>query len=469
MVELRINGQVIDLAPSAGASFEKVNPYFTYEDIYTDQVQVPSIPLSQRNRRILGFLDLPRLGSNLPRFFLQKFYNGQLIHEGLALVTDVTAFAIQMTAVQPIGEFFGDYQFQKLSEIDLGTVPRPGVITPVLLDTGQPAYCFPTIVNPDYYGTNGGSVGYSGRVNHYGSGSYQAGPLVPMPFLSYVLKKIAALTGTTLKGTFFQHPVWSQLVLYNTRALDSQQQITLTRHLPGEMTLIQLLIELRKLLNLSFTFDTVNKVLEIDATDDILSTPATLDWSDKLVKGGRKIIERNRRLQLSMSLDSGDQLQKDKPEQLADYLTPEFAPDLSIAKLTTSFSTLLIDQESGLASTKQVGSTELFSQLASTWSPRLLLWNGLQSGLPRALPTLAGKSLFWNGVGGVFETCWQRTEKFRRGLSYLDAQMILDETDIATLNFKKSIHVNGCNYFIVRVSGNLPLTSTVSTLLVLEN
>lgn len=463
MLEVRINGQAIDLAPGGTTSFEKINPFFTYEDIYTDQIQVPAIPLSQRNRRVFGYIDLVRLGSDLPRFFLQKFYNGQLIYEGQALVTDVTPTTIQLTAVQPLGEFFGDDQFTKLREIDLGTTPLPELLTPVIEVDGQPAYCFPTIVNSEYYGTNGSIISYAGKVNDYQEGGY-SGPLVPMPFLTFVLQRIASHTGTTLTGTFFTDPRWKQLILYNTRSLDGAEEITLSKHLP-ELTLIQLLIELRKYLNLAFEFDSVTRVLRIDATDDILSTPASEDWSNKLVKGGRKIIERNRRLQLSMTLDSGDQLQKDKPAALADYLTPEFAGDLSIAKLTTAFSTLLTDLDTGLAAAKQVGCTEQFSQLATSWSPRLLFWNGLKEGLPRALPTLEGKSLYWNGAGGLFETCWQKTEAFRRQMCYFDTTMILNETDVARLNFRRPVHVLGMNYRVVRASGSLPLTSPVQVLL----
>ncbi|MDR6195634.1 hypothetical protein [Siphonobacter sp. SORGH_AS_0500] len=464
MLEVRINGQTIDLASGGTTSFEKLNPFFTYEDIYTDQVQIPAIPLSQKNRRILGFPDLVRLGSDLPRFLLQKFYKGQLIYEGLALITEVSPTAIQMTAIQPLGEFFGDDQFTKLRDINLGFTPLPEVLTPVIEVDGQPAYCFPTIQNSEYYGTNGSIISYQGRVNGYQEGDY-FGPLVPMPFVSFVLQRIADHTGTRLTGTFFTDARWRQLILYNTRSLDQASEITLSKHLP-ELTLIQLLIELRKYLNLAFEFDTVARVLRIDATDDILSTPPVQDWSKKLEKGGRKIIERNRRLQLSMTIDSGDQLQKDKPVELADYLTPEFAPDLGIAKLTTAFSTLLIDQSTGLAAVKQVGCTEQFSQLASSWIPRLLFWNGLKDGLPRALPTLDGKSLYWNGSGGVFETCWQKTEALRRQMCYFDATMIMTETDIARLNFRQPVHVQGMNYRVIRASGSLPLASPVQVLLV---
>lgn len=466
MLEIRINGHSIDLARDTPTSFEKLNPYFTYEDIYTDKVSVPAIPLSQKNRRIFGYIDLPALGSDLPRFQIQKFYNGQLIHEGLALVTDIGASTLQLTAVQPIGEFFGDYQFMRLADIDFGTLPVPGVLTPVISDAGMQAFAFPTIVNPDYYGTNGPAISYSGKVNDYASGSYAAsGPKCPMPFLRYVLKKIADVTGVTFTGTFLADPACVSGLLYNTRALDGAGVITLSRHLP-ELTLIGLFIELRKYLNLSFTFDTVNRVLQIDRTDDILRAAATEDWSYKLVKGARKIPERNRRLQLSMTLDGGDQAVKDKPAELADFLTPEFADDLSIAKLQTSFSTLTTDIASGLATAKQTGCTAEFGQLTATWAPRLLFWNGLVGGKPKAGNTLGGQTLFWVGAGGVVERYWTVTEAFRRQMCYLDAQLILTESDIALLDFRKPVHINGMNYFIVRVAGNLPIDKPMATLLV---
>jgi len=234
------------------------------------------------------------------------------------------------------------------------------------------------------------------------------------------------------------------------------------------MTPPQYIMELRKLLNLSLDFNTVSKTLHIGFTDNIMSGPVFVDWSDKLVKGSRKIIERNRRLQLSMTLDGGDALMKDKPTILDDYLTPTFAEDLGIAPVKTAFSTLLTDPETGLPIAKQAGSTSLFNMLQNQSAPRLLLWNGIdpEDHIPAALPYWEGKTLYWNGAGGLKETRWSKTEAMRRNICYLDAELTLNEADLAKFDFKKKVHVNGMDYLPLRISNSFPFRAATKALLV---
>lgn len=402
-LEIRINRQVVDQGENLKGTFERLNPYLTYEakDFLTDTANIPILPNTPTNRAIFGYIDLPALGSDVPRFDFEQYINGYLVFEGMALLTDVGSQGYTLKVVQPVGEFFGDYQRLRLTDIDFGTasatlpLPAGGVIQ----DAGQNAVCFPTIINTEYLGTNGASVSYSGKVNDYASGAYTASSAkVPMIFLKYVLRKIATMAGVTIDGAFMSDADTDSLILYNIRALDGATVVTINRHLP-EMTIVELIVELRKYLNLSFKFDTLNKRLTIGYTDSIFSQPCLIDFSEKLVLGARKILERSRRLRLSMELDSNDALQKDRPAAFADYLTPAFADDLAIATLTTKFSTLALDA-GGLPAARQQGATTQFAQLDKKSTPRLLHWQGIQAGFPTATPTKSGKSLFWNGPMG---------------------------------------------------------------------
>ena len=472
-IELRINNQVVDQAPDQKGSFERLNPYLTYEAsaFFTDRANVPTLPDTPTNRGIFGFVDIPSLGSDVPRFSFQQYINGYLVFEGLALLTDYTPKkGYSLTIVQPVGEFFGQYQTQKLTDIDFGTVslPTPLAAAGVVQSGAQDAVCFPTILNQDFYGDKGASISYTNRVNDYASGAYTtSGPRVPLVFLKYLLRRIAQLAGVTVQGAFMNDTDTDALVLYNIRALDGVTSVTLNRHLP-ELTVVDLLVELRKYLNLSFTFDTLNKTLSLGYTDTIFAQPTMTDWSDKLVVGARKILERNRRLQLTMELDSNDAIVKDRPTALADYLTATFADDLAIAKLSTKFSTLMVDNTTGLANARQLGATSQFAQLDKKSTPRLLFWQGVQSGFPRALPTnvTGTKSLYWNGTTGIFNWLWAKTEAFRRQIHYLDCKLLLSEADLATLDMTRKVHINGVNYLPVRIANSYPLTEASSALLV---
>jgi hypothetical protein len=483
ILEIRINGSPVDLAPKSSVSWERISPYFIYDDIFADKVEIPSVPVTSRNRQIFDFIDVVNRGSEHPRFGFEKYVNGQLIQEGIAFVSDVDQSGYKITVVERLDEFFGDIHSQLLTETDLGSVPVPligaggdpleGALVAangIILGSQSVAY-FPTILNTDYYGDKGSEVSYTGIVNEYEAGAYLPGPKTPMPTVFHVLRRIGEVSGVTITGDFFNDNWCARLIHYTSRALDNDTEMILNRFVP-EMTPPQYIIELRKLLNLSLDFNTVSKTLNIGFTDDIFAAETVLDWSDKLVKGSRKVVERNRRLQLSMTLDQGDALMKDKPAILDDYLTPAFADDLGIAGPKTQFSTLLTDSLSGLPITKQAGSTSLFGMLPNRSAPRLLLWTGATlagmdpDNIPVALPYFEGKSLYWNGAGGLKETRWQKTEAMRRNMCYLTCELNLNEADLATFDFKKKVHINGMDYLPLQIGNSFPLQKPTSALLV---
>ena len=479
ILEIRINGSPVDLAPKSSVSWERISPYFIYDDIFADKVEIPSVPVTSRNRQIFGFIDVVNRGSEHPRFGFEKYVNGQLIQEGIAFVSDVDQSGYKITVVERLDEFFGDIHNQLLTETDLGSVPVTlsgveGALVAAngIAHAGKSVAYFPTILNTDYYGDKGSEVSYTGIVNEFEAGAFLPGPKTPMPTVFHVLRKIGEVSGVTMTGDFFSDPWCERLIHYTSRSLDNDgptvgPAMILNRFVP-EMTPPQYIMELRKLLNLSLDFNTVSKTLKIGFTDDIFAAETTLDWSDKLVKGSRKVVERNRRLQLSMMLDQGDALMKDKPAILDDYLTPSFADDLGIAGPKTQFSTLLTDSLSGLPITKQAGSTSLFGMLPNRSAPRLLLWNGIDpdDNIPVALPYFDGKSLYWNGSGGLKETRWQKTETMRRNMCYLTCELNLNEADLATFDFKKKVHINGMDYLPLQIGNSFPLQKATRGLLV---
>ena len=86
-IELRINDQVVDQARDQKGTFERLNPYLTYEAsaFLTDTAKIHKLPDTPTNRGIFGYVDIPSLGSNVPRFNFQQYINGYLVLEGLAL------------------------------------------------------------------------------------------------------------------------------------------------------------------------------------------------------------------------------------------------------------------------------------------------------------------------------------------------------------------------------------------------
>ncbi|MCX6216565.1 hypothetical protein [Spirosoma sp.] len=458
-LEIRMNGEPMELAPNSRADLELVSPYLTYEDILSSKATIPNLPATPRNRSVLGYPDLLQNDSRAFRYNCEKYYNGQLLQSGIGVLTEAGT-DYSFTVVQALGEFFGDYQNKPLTDIDFGSIPLPALLTPIVNEGSSSAVCFPTIVNPDFYSTSGGAIGYGGKMNDYYAGAYTSGgPLVPMVYVDYLFKRIASLTGTTIEGAYFDKPELRKLILFNTRALDGASAVTLSRHLP-ELTLAQFLLELRKFFNLSFTINGAEKRLTIGFTKDILSRAAVLDWSDKAVKKFKKIPETARRMQLGSETEQADALVKDRPLELEDYLTPELGEPTGIAPLKSKFSSLVMDAPSGTAACKQPGITEQFGQLTNKFSPRLLFYlsgEGLNS-IPKASSELGDVSLYWTGVKGLAAVFWRVNEKLRNEWFYVTRDMNLSEFDLASFDFSKKVHVNGVNYLVVKITVSVPIS-----------
>ena len=444
-----------------------VNPHLQYDSIPFSKVDFPSLPFTAENQAIFNWWHEPQSPAIRPDYVCEQFYDGELLRDGFFILTEASTAGYSGAMTDRLGMFFGEFQQILLSELNLGTVAVPSVLQPVVADTLGDVCCFPSVLNPDFYGQNAASAGYNGLVNDYVSGSYTTtGPKVPHLFVAWVLKKLAILTNTTIEGNFFTHPQWSKLVLYHIRELNGAASFETKNYLP-DWTIETLLLELRKIPNLKFTFKPLDRVLSIDFWEDDLAATTGLDWSKKATRGESRTPELNPRLQLGYELDSNDALMKDKPAALSDYITPLLPNQPSgIAKLSCKFSTLLTDPVSGLATAKQIGISSSYAQGASKLMPRLLFWNGIVATKPRALPTMGGLSLYWNGVDGLAKKCWANTEAQRGRQFYLKKNFVMNEMDLASLDFGKKVHVNGVDYLVASVDAELPLTKEVQTLLV---
>lgn len=469
-LNLKINGQTVDVSTEISPTLDLINPHLLYDMIPESNIKLPNLPFSPRNQKVFGYWEEPQTGGNVPEFLFEYVFGGELIHEGVFSLKEASQKNGYVgDTKEEFSRFFGDYQATLLTEIkEFGTLPL-AVVNGVHSNSGTEAYCLPTIVNTAYYGDKGASIGYTNKVNDYVDGAYLLTntPRVPFMFVKWILLKIAEITQTTITGSFLEHPDWSKLVLFNLRALDGANVVTVTQHLP-ELTVETFLLELRKLPNLKFSIDPVNKVFKIDFWEDDLVLPAITDWSDKGLIGEVKVPEPNPRLQLGYKLDAADALAKDKPAELADYVTPEYSNQYytGIAKVTSEFSITLVNEATGLAEVRQEGVTSQFEQLTKKVSPKLLFWNGIVDGYPRALPTINGTSLYWNGTDGLRAKHWSVLESMRAGQFYLKKEILLNEVDLAKLDFTRKVFLNGVEYLVAQLSGELPITKAFSALLV---
>lgn len=463
-LQVRINGFQMDLAAKAKLSMELFNPHLMYDSIPQNVIKAPVFPDTPKNRQVFGWWDEPQSGGQTGYYTWQHIYNGELIREGFYYLKEAQEKKGYTGEFDDkLSRFFGDYQQKTLREIDFGTLPL--VTTPTYSHLGMLAYCRPTIINSDFYGTNGASIGYTGRMNDYAAGVYVANsPAVPSFFVNYIIQRIAQITGVTITGNFMTHNTWKYLVLINTQETPGAV-VNVNSHLP-DMKITDFFLELRKIPNLKFEFSTTERAMKLDFWEDDLAQPAEIDWSDKAVNGVVKRPEIAPRLQIGYELDGGDGLMKDKPAIVQDYIGASTGGVYdNIAPLKSKFSTILKDDATNLGIMKQVGVSDLFSQSANKFSPRLAFWAGVDT-MPRALPALDGRELYWTGPNGLVAKSWSRTEALRREQFYLVKSFVLNETDLAKLNFAKKIHYRGMNYLIGSLAADLPFNAPANTLLV---
>lgn len=452
-----INGKEVHPATMAPIRYSLVNPHLVYERVQTSSADIPIFPASATNRKAFGFWDEPQTGNYLPEFLYQHFAGGELIREGYFVLTEGSnASGYKGGVTDKLGLFFGDLQDVSLQQIDFGTLAVPGTLTSTLSDGLGEACAFPRIQNDFFYG----NAAASNMLNEYFSGAYQASPKVPMFFVKWVLKRIAQLTDTTIEGDFFDHIDWNRLLLINMREVRTST-IEVRNHLPN-FTVAQFILELRKVMNLKLTFLPVERRLRLDFWEPTLLAPTTTDWTDKASISETKIPEPNNRVQLSMTVDGADGLAKDKPAALADWLSPEVPGARNgIATITMGFSTLTL--VAGQAACKQEGQSTLYGQETKPWAPRLLFWHGMVSSKPTALPSRGGFTL---SPTSLATTSWAQTVALRQRMFYVQKELMLNEVDLARLDFARKIHIEGVDYLLAQLDVAVPIKDVATALLI---
>lgn len=464
MYKININSKAIDLQGVDKIGLTSTNPFLVYDSVDGKRGNIPKIGWTKNNQEALGFLDMTDIADNsIVRFRCSHEYNGRLLHEGVFVCTKASRKdGFEGTYVENIGEFFGDWQSKLLTECPFEFDAAPTQNAGVWYDGAEPAFVYATIINSDFFGNNQGT--YSGKMNDTALATGKTTVKVPLFFASYILTRIEKLTGKQITGSVKTHEALSKLLIFNTREQSGALPV-ISQHLP-DLTIASHLMELyRKWFNQGLVFDTTNGVLDFIFYDLVFETAEIVDWTKKITATEKKVFEQNPRVQISMTLDGADGLMKDKPAYMLDYFS-DTNMDKGVFKVQTKYSTLLTDNVTGLAICKQQGVTDTNAQKTNAFAPRALFWNGVVNGIPTATARISGYSLYLNDTNGVPERFWANTIANRAKQYYLEKGVVLDEADIATLDFKKKVYVNGRLYFIVNLPIVLPADTEIVALLV---
>ena len=445
MFDIRIDGEPADLTPGTSLTLERFSPLLDFESIQGSRVYGFDLPDTPTNRRLLGYFYQPQVGYQNRKFRCEKYLHGDLVEQGFVFIHEVKPEGFSLYFTQNLGEIFGDRQGTVLSQLGLDT----RTIAPVAAANHlTDAYCFPTIQNDSFYGNQAVS-GYNGLMNEYTGGAYNALGRVPMPFLKWVFGQFGGLTGWTFAGQFWQDPDLARLILYNLFSLDGQTSINSNNHLPG-LTVPQLLIDLRKLFNLYLEFDVRRNICTMDFGSDVLTGNDVVDWTDRANPKHTKAPELVNRLELSYEVDGNDGLLKPVPAPMDTYTTAETTANEggTVLPIRSRMSTLLTDASTGRAMTQQPGISPNNKDNKNGASPKLLFWNGVVGGEPRATNAQGNRALTWHGSNNLVDVGYRSFERFKADTFSVTKLVYLTPSDLARFSFRRKVHIQGVHYIV---------------------
>ncbi|MCX6216416.1 hypothetical protein [Spirosoma sp.] len=445
MIDIRIDGESADLLPTTSLTLERFNPLLDFDQIQGSRVYGFDLPDTPTNRRLLGYFYQDQVGYQTRIFRCEKYVHGQLIEQGFVMIRQVEpTFSLYFT--QNLGEIFGDSQKLLLSKLSLGNdVIAPLATANHLMDR----YCFPTIQNDAFYG-NQAVEGFTGLINQYTLATgYNPTARVPMPFVKWVFQQFGNLTGWTFTGQFWQDPDLCRLIFYNLFSLDGQNSINSNNHLP-DLTLSNVLIDLRKLFNLYLEFDVRRNICTMDFGNEVINSGDILDWTDKAHPKHVKAPDLVNRLELSYDIDSNDALMKPVPPAMDSYTTPETTINEggTTVPIKSRFSTLLTDPLTGRAVTQQAGISPNNKDSKTNTTPKFLFWHGVVNDQPLATSAHGNRSLNWHGPNNLVDAGYKRFEAFKGNTFSVNKLVFLSPADLALFSFRKKVHIKGVNYVV---------------------
>lgn len=461
MFNLTIDGKTAVISQGKNYLLQRYNPMLDFDTVRGAKMMDFTLPWCDANNKIFGNYGHPQVRYNFKKYYAELSFAGRIIERGFVQLKSVSSAGFVVFYTQNLGEVFGDYQKTMLNMLPFGSEIIPGTLV-ANPDPLTAKFCFPTIENPAFYGTNGGSIGYSGFVNNYSGGAYTAGPKVPMLFLRYVLKRIGEICGITIKGSFFSDVRVQRLILYNTFSLDGATNISYANHLP-EISIPDFLKELRKTFNLALFFDTSKRELSIEFVDTMLLQAVVRDWSKKFPRLSNKAPVLDNRIELECELDTNDALLKPVPTFFEKYSSAIGSDGEQLFPIKTKFSSLMMN--GAVPKTEQVGISNQFNQGNNKFAPRLLFFEGLVSGSPKASNNYGIVSLSMASLAANF---YSRYEVFRRNTHTTTTPASLTAADISVIDSHRkttdavfAIHAQGNNYLIGNQQIQLPNNKVV--------
>lgn len=295
MLDIIINSTRVDLAANFGLTIEMVNPLFEYT-LKSDSYSYPiTLPASDKNRRVFGFAHIPESISGFTPLPCSIVCDGVLMVEGEFWVQRADAQNYQGFV---IGRYLPDKLLETpLRDIDLGGDVVVAYDMASMISHGNDMTAYPWSGNRYAFfpmrnlrfmepsGNNGTVNIYAPHLDSFTWDQVVSSwefPVVPFPYVMYILGQIAEAAGLVLSGTWAADTEIKQLVVYNTFNLRNLTNwtINVANHVP-DITVQDFIDALQSMFNIAIYVDKVAGKLVFDKR--VLSAQALPkhDWTEQ--------------------------------------------------------------------------------------------------------------------------------------------------------------------------------------------
>ncbi len=307
---------------------------------------------------------------------------------------------------------------------------------------------------------------FKGYVNYYdGAFGTIAGPATPFPYLPYVLTKAVEAHGYSLLGSWLSEEDTCRTAIYNTVSVGESPDIIYNKHVP-EMKVSEFMQAIRSGFALSYLFDANTNSIKIVKLKEVIATPAYVDWTKKadLAYGEEPVDYNGFKLEQALEADELNKTLSTAWHTFAIGGGKEIIPTaIGGFHMVREQDPVKPSREWLIPATSQKGNQNYLEQ--NKFSLRLLKYYGLQKDSQNidyplgsvisenyAGAALAGNSLRWDGVKGLYENNYKPWLDFLSTARPIERNVRLDIADLLTLDPTKKVMIEGVKAFWSKIS-----------------
>lgn len=235
-----VNNEVLDILDDT-IRFEKVSDFFEFNQSSSDYSFPFIVPATDKNNRILGFLNNPDTINRKLSIPCYVDYEGINSFSAILVINSFTSKRYNITIKSGVNTLSTSKKL--LTELNLGGdfflgADNDAIAEKVAEINGTEnwadyGFCFPPIYAPNFY-QDSDNTSFCGVINRVNSDTglplynsvtaINVYTMVPLFYVFWILNKIALEEGLRLEGEFISDPEFAKLLVTNMQSLDAPSQ-----------------------------------------------------------------------------------------------------------------------------------------------------------------------------------------------------------------------------------------------------